>query len=384
MKQTTFPFHSRLSGEDIDIFTVLDIISALNFKDSAQENFPEFKFLDNVGALEQYLSSDCADFLNRIDWDAVSWPLNNCYGGPEGMLLDIFTRFIKKDLESPEFDGVKKLMEEELNAINLDLTVNDYDIAKLFPCVQDSILQGQIPDEKLMHGLYDLVVPNNPFELSLEQKQRWQSFCLYFFKFFPKDFNSICKHCEQFLTNIKYFEAKLCYAQIGGFGMKQLTYLLITKHNSEPEIVSRLRHYSELFCLTVDLLVRLPVPTEIYTQKSSEILMLALVRCAYGLGRIDREKNFFTKGSLDFMSSLGHSHVMNERFKIKYENCEKLVKEAEELWADGDMRQHNAMADYLLKNSNNKAHVTKSLLLPKLKEVALKYGLARGVVKKQR
>ncbi|WP_156181034.1 hypothetical protein [Desulfovibrio sp. TomC] len=380
MRYNSFPFHFKLCEEKVDIFGLIDMIVCFSNKDSITAIQPDFNFHEDA-VLKEIAASDCCAFMGGIDEDSDSWPIKNYYTGYENVLLKLFSRYIKNCLESPVFDDTKILIEEELSSMSFDIHVDECNVAKLFVGIQNSFLQDEVPDEHLTQTLHRLVAPDNILDLSLDQNKTWQFILKYLFKFFPKDFDSMCKHFEQLYTNTEYAKIKICYSYIGDLGMKQVMCSLINKYKSKPDIVDPLRHYSGLFCAAVDLLNRLPEPAKIYTKRASDLLLIALVRCTYALGRIDREKDFYSEASLDFMSSLGPSHGAKKKHGPKNSNYDKLVKEAEDLWENGDKRMHNVMADYLLNKYEDINNVRRKPLLEKLAVVGKKYGRVRGMKK---
>lgn len=390
MKNKTFPFQTNISNDKINTIGFIEMLQCIEALNILPENSPIAEYLNDHQLLE---NTGFFEFKNILESDSSNdlWPLNNCYGGKEDVYLKIFITSLKSQLNSYEFNETKDLLTKELNSIEYAVFHNDQDIGDLFASVQESILKTGTGDMEISSTLYDLVFNNDIQKLSQEEKQEWQYIIYYLFKYIPKDIDAICNIFEKLNTNKENIKIKTCYGLIGSFGMRMLTYLLIQKHGPNPALVSNLRRYSELFTTAFDLLYRLPVASKTYTKKASELIILSLIRTAYKLGTIDREKDFYSEDSLDFMCSLGTSLKSNIGHNIKYEKCEKFVEEAEELWKAGDKRLHNEMADYLLekyqpkkdgKNKNKDKHlVSKTLLLERLKEVAKKYGRVRGVKK---
>lgn len=390
MKNKTFPFQARLGDSKINAINFLDMLNCFESFDSIPEkvknlaHFNDIEFLKKVGLIEfldVFVASETGD----------SWPLGNFYGGKENLYLTFFIKFLRNLLKSSEFDRAKELLENEFQCINAELIYQDNNISELFLSVQDSILKTGKADESLMSILWELILDNDLLNLSKEDNEKWQYMCCLLFKLIPRDFDQLCKIFEKLNSSVNNGKLKTCYSMIIHYGMKMLTYSTIYKNSVDPIAVGEVRRYAELFSTALDLLHFLPVPAETYTTKASGLVVLALIKTAYGLGAIEREKEFYSKEALNVMSSFGVSHTMNEAFKLKYEKCEKLVQEAEGLWKAGDKRLHNEMADYLLEKyqpkkegkdkKKDKHLVSKTLLLERLKEVAQKYGRVRGVKK---
>ncbi|WP_428565075.1 MAG: hypothetical protein ACP59X_03420 [Solidesulfovibrio sp. DCME] len=380
MINKTFPFQKKISNDKVNTIGFIEMLHCIEALNNLPEDTPmadtfkDSKFLENIGFTE---------FKNVHDSNSSndSWPLNNCYGGKENLFLKVFIISLKSQLNSSVFNETKDLLTKELDSIEYAISYKDKDIGDLLISAQESILKTGAADSEATSILYDLLLNYDMQTLVKEQNPEWHYILYFLFKYIPKDIDAICNLFEKLNTNKENVKIKTCYGLIGSFGMRILTHSII--HNSElnPVTISNLRRYSELFTTAFDLLYYLPVASKTYTKKASELIILTLIKAAYKLGTIDREKDFYTEESLDHMSSLGTSHAMNEAFKIKYENCEKLAQEADDLWRKGDTRHHGAMADYLLSTSKYAEHVSKTLLLKRLKEVAKKYRRVRGVKK---
>lgn len=390
MKNKTFPFQTNISNDKINTIGFIEMLQCIEALNILPENSPIAEYLNDHQLLE---NTGFFEFKNILESDSSNdlWPLNNCYGGKEDLYLKIFITSLKSQLNSSEFNETKDLLTKELNSIEYAVFHNDQDIGDLFASVQESILKTGSADTELTSILCDLLINCDMQTLIKEKNPEWHYILYYLFKYIPKGIDAICSLFEKLNTNKENIHIKICYGLIGSFGMRILAHLLIQKHGPDPVAVSNLRRYSELFTTAFDLLYRLPVASRTYTKKASELIILSLIKSAYKMGTIDREKDFYSEDSLDFMCSLGTSLKSNIGHKIKYEKCEKFVEEAEELWKAGDKRLHNEMADYLLekhqpkkegRNKENDKHlVSKSLLLDRLKEVAKKYGRVRGVKK---
>jgi hypothetical protein len=390
MKNKTFPFQTEISNDKINTIGFIEMLQCIEALNILPEDSPMAEYLKDYQLLE---NTGFSEFNNILESDSSndSWPLNNCYGGKENLYLKVFVTSLKSQLKSSEFNETNVLLTKELDSIEYAVFHNDQDIGDLFASVQESILKTGTGDIEISSTLYDLVFNNDIRKLSHEEKQVWQCTIYYLFKFIPKDIDAICSLFEKLNANKENIQIKICYGLIGSYGMRVLANLLIQKHGPDPATVSNLRRYSALFTTAFDLLFSLPVSSKTYTKKASELIVLSLIKSAYKMGTIDREKDFYSEDSLDFMCSLGTSLKSNIGHKIKYQKCEKFAEEAEELWKAGDKRLHNEMADYLLKkhqpkkedkNKKNDKHlVSKTLLLERLKEVAKKYGRVRGVKK---
>ncbi len=380
MKNKTFPFQAKMDDGKISAINFLDMLNCFESLNSIPEDVQTIAHLNDKYFLEKIGFNEFFDIFNT-NLSEKLWPLGNFYGGKENLYLTFFVKLLKHLLKSSEFNKAKELLTDELKCIDDTISYKGHDIAELFISVQNSILETGRSDETKMSVLYELVVDNDFQNLSKEDNEKWQYLCCFLFKYIPNDFEQICKIMKNLHTTIDNAKLATCYSFIIHYGMKCSTYSTIHKNSSNPSLVGDIRRYSALFSTAVDLLCFLPVPTDTYTEKASGLVVLALIKTAYNLGAIEREDEFYSKESLSVMSSFGTSYKMNEAFKSKYDNCNKLVQEADDLWRKGDTRHHGAMADYLLQTSKYKAHVSKSLLLQRLKEVAKKYGRVRGVKK---
>jgi len=315
-------------------------------------------------------------FVNIFDENSIvyssEWPFDRCYEDSVNAILLMYIKIVTIGLGSAAPGEPMDIVNRTLRRIDLLEIPSAKYLTDTFNAVKNSLLKGQNIDRLAVIDLLNMLT---------EKTENHVDNNIFLLKDYGTDLSTIQKYFSNIHNIEENADIKHCFYSIGVIGMRHLVYNLIEENNFSIHQISKLRKYSELFCLYVNLLNDLP---RINDNNSTMLAILALMKAAYREGTVAREEEFYSDNSLETMYSFGTSHgrtVLFEPQKILYDQALAI---ADAMWKDNCEYFHNKMADYLMNLDQFKGKLKKYRLLDMLKILAQGYDRVRGVKRQKK
>lgn len=335
MKRKTFPFYTQGTSLERSTVSAVQIVIATVLEGKSQ-------------------NSEC------------EWPLGRHYEYPIDIILSLYIDLVTMNLSSTAPGEPNDIINRRLGKFDFPEIVGFKDLSDTFVAIRDSLLKGQKPERSTVIDLLGKLT---------EQTENYIVHNMFLLKYYGTDLATI----KSYFSNIHNIEdsadIKKCFYSIGIIGMRHLVYHLIEVNDFDINQISKLRKYSELFCLYVNFLNDMP---RIDDPFSLALSILALMKAAYWEGTVGREQEFYSKESLKTMRSFGTSHERTETFKPIEILYDQALAIADEMWKNHCQYYHNEMADYLMSLDQFKGKLKRYKLLEKLNKLARGYGRVWG------
>ncbi len=300
------------------------------------------------------------------------WPFDRHYEAPLNAILSLYIKIVTTGLGSAAPGEPLDIVNRTLRRIDHLEIPGARDLTDTFNAVKDSLLKGQNIDRLAVIDLLNMLT---------EKTENYVGNNILLLKGYGTDLSTIQKYFSNIHNIEENADVKYCFHSIGVTGMRHLIYNLIEENNFSIHQISKLRKYSELFCLYVNFLNDLP---RINDNNSTLLTILTLMKAAYREGAAAREEDFYSKSSLETMYSFGTSHGRTVSFEPQQIFYDQALAIADAMWKDNCEYFHNKMADYLMELDQFKGKLKKYKLLKMLKTLAQGYDRVRGVKRQKK